>query len=75
MNWWENTWSVRQRRKKELRRFCRQYFGKNAWKGSIFELYREFLGNQAKKGKTVPFTEGAYDVYDLAALGLSVQTY
>lgn len=54
--------------KKELRRFCRQYFGKNAWKGSIFELYQEFLGNQAKKGKTVPFTEGVYDVYDLAAL-------
>lgn len=54
--------------KKELRRFCRQYFGKNVWKGSVFALYQEFLQEQAGKGKAVPFAEGEYDVYDLAAL-------
>ncbi|MDO5425954.1 MAG: 3'-5' exonuclease [Eubacteriales bacterium] len=54
--------------KKELFRACRWHFGKEEWKGSIFEVYREFLNAQAKKGKTIPFPENAFDVYDLAAL-------
>lgn len=54
--------------KKELHRTYRWYFGKNIWKGSVFELYRQFLQAQQQKGKAVPFTEDAFDVYDLAAL-------
>ena len=54
--------------KKELNRQYRWYFGKDEWKGSIFAVYQEFLQSQARKGKTVPFTENAFDLYDLAAL-------
>ncbi len=54
--------------KKELKRLYRWHFGKDVWKGSIFGLYREFLASQEEKGKKVPFTENAFDLYDLAAL-------
>lgn len=54
--------------KKELHRNYRWYFGKDVWKGSIFDLYREFLQEQKKKGKEIPWTEDSFDVYDLAAL-------
>ncbi len=54
--------------KKEFCRQCRKYFGKKDWKGSVFELYREFLLSQAEKGKKVFFLEKSFDVYDLAAL-------
>lgn len=54
--------------KKELQRLYRFHFGKDVWKGSIFELYESFLELQQSKGKEV-FVEGnAFDVYDLAAL-------
>lgn len=54
--------------KKELRRRLRQHFGKDVWKGSIYEVYREFLHSQENKGKAVPFLEDCFDLYDLAAL-------
>lgn len=54
--------------KKELRRRFRQYFGKKKWKGSVTEIYREFLQAQAGRGAAVPVPEQAFDVYDLAAL-------
>lgn len=54
--------------KKELHRNYRWYFGKDVWKGSIFDLYRGFLQEQKKKGKEIPWTEDTFDVYDLAAL-------
>lgn len=54
--------------KKELQRMYRWHFGKDVWKGSIFELYREFLQVQEQNGKAIPFTENEFDVYDLAAL-------
>ena len=54
--------------KKELHRNYRWYFGKDVWKGSIFDLYRGFLLEQKKKGKEIPWTEDSFDVYDLAAL-------
>ena len=57
-----------QEEKKELQRRYRWYFGKEVWKGSIFELYRRFLDVQAQKGKAVTVLENQYDVYDLAAL-------
>lgn len=54
--------------KKELKRMYRWYFGKDVWKGSIFEVYQEFLQAQERNGKVIPFTENTFDVYDLAAL-------
>lgn len=54
--------------KKELQRKYRRHFGRDVWKGSIFEVYQEFLRSQGKKGKKLSFTENVFDVYDLAAL-------
>lgn len=54
--------------KKELQRMYRWHFGRDVWKGSIFEVYQEFLQSQRQKGKVVSFTENVFDVYDLAAL-------
>ncbi|MDE7311951.1 MAG: DUF4968 domain-containing protein [Eubacterium sp.] len=54
--------------KKELRRTYRWHFGKDVWKGSVFEVYGQFLQAQKEAGKVVPYTEDAFDVYDLAAL-------
>lgn len=54
--------------KKELQRMCRWHFGKDVWKGSVFEVYREFLQMQEEEGKGISFTENIFDVYDLAAL-------
>ena len=54
--------------KKELQRLYRWHFGKDVWKGSIFQVYREFLASQEEKGKPVPYTENEFDIYDLAAL-------
>lgn len=54
--------------RKELLRKYRYYFGGNTWKGSIFNIYRNFLRVQRKKGKPVPDPENSYDLYDLAAL-------
>ena len=45
------------------------YFGKDEWKGSIFELYQDFYMQQVQSGKiTMPFDDTSFDVYDLAAL-------
>lgn len=46
----------------------RWHFGKDVWKGSIFEVYQEFLAVQSQKGKQVSCPENIFDVYDLAAL-------
>ncbi len=54
--------------KKELKREFRWHFGKDAFHGSIFELYRQFLQQQKQAGSRVPYEEAAFDVYDLAAL-------
>ena len=54
--------------KKELQKLYRWHFGKDAWKGSVFQVYREFLQQQAEKGKYVPASAEKFDVYDLAAL-------
>ncbi len=54
--------------KKELSRLYRWHFGRDVWKGSIFQLYREFLAAQEESGKFVSFTENEFDLYDLAAL-------
>ena len=54
--------------KKELNREFRWYFGKDDWKGSIFEVYQQFLQHQKQNGKNVSFKQQEFDVYDLAAL-------
>lgn len=54
--------------KKKLRRVYANYFGKREWKGSIFELYREFLNKQSEKGKGISCNGEEFDIYDLAAL-------
>ncbi len=53
---------------KELFRKYRWHFGGKMWKGSIFELYKNFLRKQAENGKSVPDPGNAFDLYDLAAL-------
>lgn len=53
---------------KELKRRYRWHFGKDEWKGDIFQVYEEFLVSQCQKGKKISATENTYDVYDLAAL-------
>ena len=54
--------------KKELKRSCKVHFGRDEWKGSLFELYEKFLDGQRKKGSKIFVKQGEYDVYDLAAL-------
>ncbi len=54
--------------KKELTRACKVHFGRDEWKGSLFDLYEEFLEGQRKCGSKIFVEHGNYDVYDLAAL-------
>ena len=51
------------REKKALKRKYEKYFGDGKWRGSIFDLYLQFLEQQA-----VEVPENSFDVYDLAAL-------
>lgn len=53
---------------KALLKYYQTYFGKREWKGSVFELYDDFLREQNEKGKTVELPGTAFDLYDLAAL-------
>ncbi|MBR2408228.1 MAG: DUF4968 domain-containing protein [Lachnospiraceae bacterium] len=54
--------------KKELNRNCKVHFGRDEWKGSLFDLYEAFLKEQRKNGSNIFVEQGKYDVYDLAAL-------
>ena len=54
--------------KKELNKLCKVHFGKDKWKGSLYDLYEEFLEGQRKRGRNIFVEQGKYDVYDLAAL-------
>ena len=54
--------------KRELQKTYRSYFGKNIWKGSIYELYEDFLEQQREKGYEIFLHGNEYDIYDLAAL-------
>ena len=60
--------SYTEEEKKELRKTYRWHFGKNVWKGSIYELYWEFLEKQEAEGKKVSAHQEELDIYDLAAL-------
>lgn len=53
---------------KALLKYYQTYFGKKEWKGSVFELYNDFLREQNEKGASVLLPEAEFDLYDLAAL-------
>ncbi len=54
--------------KKELNKSCKVHFGRDEWKGSLFDLYEAFLKSQRENGSKIFVAQGKYDVYDLAAL-------
>ena len=60
--------SITQEEKILLDRKYKSYFGKDRWKGSIFELYQDFLSRQLEKGYAIDLPDPSFDVYDLAAL-------
>ncbi len=53
---------------KTLLRYYQTYFGKREWKGSIFELYDNFLCEQNVKRNMNLSSGTEFDLYDLAAL-------
>ncbi|TCL56312.1 DNA helicase-2/ATP-dependent DNA helicase PcrA [Kineothrix alysoides] len=53
---------------KALLRYYQTYFGKREWKGSIFELYDNFLREQNVKRNMSLSLGTELDLYDLAAL-------
>lgn len=53
---------------KALLKYYQTYFGKKDWKGSVFQLYDDFVREQNEKGIPVLLPEGSFDLYDLAAL-------
>lgn len=53
---------------KALLRYYQTYFGRQEWKGSIFELYDDFLREQNAEESHVVLPGTAFDLYDLAAL-------
>ena len=54
--------------RKALLRKYEQYYGKDVFKGSVYDIYEEFLMHQIERGKEVELPGDAFDVYDLAAL-------
>lgn len=54
--------------KKRMENKYRFHFGKDEWKGSVFEVYHSFLLEQKAKGYDIDIPETSFDVYDLAAL-------
>ncbi len=55
--------------KQRLRNQMERHFGYREWKGSIFDLYTNFLREQNERlGCMVDYPTDAFDVYDLAAL-------
>lgn len=53
---------------KELYKKYRRYFGGDVWKGSVYQVYSDFLKSQESNGKAVPFPDHDFDLYDLASL-------
>lgn len=54
--------------RKAILKAYRGHYGGKIWKQSIYELYQDFLHRQTAKGYDVSVPNGAFDVYDLAAL-------
>ncbi len=57
-----------EKEQKAILKAYRGRFGKRVWKRSIYDLYRDFLTQQQKKGYDVELPALEFDVYDLAAL-------
>lgn len=53
---------------KALLKHYKQYYKKMQWEGSVFDFYKDYLDEQAGRGKGVSYIDGAPDLYDLAAL-------
>lgn len=53
---------------KAMLKYYQTYFGRREWKGSIFDLYDNFLEEQNVKGNNIPLPGTEFDIYDLAAL-------
>lgn len=53
---------------KALLKYYKTYFGKREWKGSIFQLYDDFIKEENEKGNQVLLPDGVFDLYDLASL-------
>ena len=61
-------YSYTQAEKQKLKHYYETYFGKREWKGSVAELYEQFMMEEQEKEFPVTMPEGGYDVYDLAAM-------
>ena len=61
-------YSYTQPEKQKLKHYYETYFGKREWKGSVAELYEQFLKEEQEKEFPVEVPDGSYDVYDLAAM-------
>ena len=61
-------YSYTQPEKQKLKHYYETYFGKREWKGSVVELYDQFLKEEQEKDFPVTMPEGIFDVYDLAAM-------
>lgn len=57
-----------ERERKAILKAYHNRYGGSYWKGSIYELYRNFLQDQIAAGKDVEVPDREFDVYDLAAL-------
>ena len=57
-----------ERERKAILKAYHNRYGGSQWKGSIYELYRDFLQEQIAAGKDVEVPDRKFDVYDLAAL-------
>ncbi len=54
--------------RKAILKAYRGWYGGREWKVPIFEMYRDFLMEQTRKGYEVEIPDREFDVYDLAAL-------
>lgn len=54
--------------KRAIRKAFRNYFGKEKWKTSVFDIYASFIEEQRLKGLKVSVDQKALNVYDLAAM-------
>ena len=54
--------------RRKLDKKYKTYFGKDDWKGSVYDFYRDFLLSQKEKEYDIDIPKDSFDVYDLAAL-------
>ncbi len=52
----------------KLKRKYLKYFDRFIWKGSVFDLYEEFVNNELKDNPGIIYEKNSPDLYDLASL-------